>query len=473
MTQEHPMPLRPRLADHITLRRTVIDGASRIAARDGLSGIELELTEEALALICCADGTRDLGGVVLEAVRRGVFHRASELEALLAELHARGFLTDGIEPGLPHRLESPHRPLAPLPGYRLHCDGNGTCCRSHDGVTFSLEEAARARALVPDALEPSTSLELSFPPIISSTPSFGRAVTFVDGQCPYLDSDGRCRIQVAGGPEAKPRGCQIFPSTFVDDGQTIHVSVLLECPCVLKSVDCLEGADLVPAGAKEENDLIPGTQVLRLPEEIALAADRYCAREELRRWSTRLLERLDEVGDALAFCWSLADLLEAPAPDLEKLFEIARDREPPQATTLGFRLMRLASLAEERAELIHQRRAGETQSGQLSLWIARESARLVDFDVTDRLLQSEISKETQRRERFLLQASLFGYHLVTNHALCATVADALRDRTIRTLLARQLDSCPMEQRPPHPAAAYPLVAVEILMRGQGLERYQL
>ena len=221
--------------------------------------------------VLCADGTRDIGGVLLAAVRRGSYRRVSDVVTLLSELHSRGLLGDGIEVGEPPTMpEAFDRPLEVLDDYSLTCDANGTFCSTYDSVVFSSDDVARARGLVPDVLSTGADRSRGFLPLQGSVPLHAVAVTMVDGRCPYLLNDGRYRIQTASTAESKPLGCRNFLSTFVDDGVAVRVSVAVECPCVLASLKGKVGDSLVPAGAKRASDLLPGSPVVHLPSDPSL-----------------------------------------------------------------------------------------------------------------------------------------------------------------------------------------------------------
>ena len=60
------LPHRPRLAEHAQLRRHLVDGALRLMLLDAHSDEGYELEERDVELLLCADGTRDVGGVMLE-----------------------------------------------------------------------------------------------------------------------------------------------------------------------------------------------------------------------------------------------------------------------------------------------------------------------------------------------------------------------------------------------------------------------
>jgi lysine-N-methylase len=467
MTDAPMIPFRPRLADHALLRRYHIKGVERLLIIDAITDDVLEIEANALDLIRCADGTRDLGGIILTAVRRGAYRRASEVTGLLAELAERGLLTDGIEPGLPPNLRCPERPLEVIPGYSLHCDANGSCCGTYSAVALSPDEAQRARALLPEILNTDADRSRGFLPVQSSVELHALAITMVDGHCPYLADDGRCRIQLVAGPEAKPRGCRIFPATFVDDGRAVRVSVAVECPCVLASLGLEGGGNLLPSGAAVEADLIPGSPIVRLPEIITVSESHRATRDELRTWSKALVELTVNLDDPLAAFWCLADAVREAGLSPEAAREVLRGATPPPSISLGFPLMKLASIAQAKEEMLRHLGADATdRTSQLALWLSRGAQELLKHDAVDHLL--EAPPQFPGHERFYFRATLFGHHLVATEM---TIEQALRDRALRLLLARQLGSDVPEECADHPAAAYPITAVESMMRGQGLDRY--
>ena len=126
MSTDPTLPFRPRLADHVVLRRYVSNGREHVLIKNVVADEVMEIDPRTLRIIMCADGTRDLGGVMLAAVRAGVYRRASEIHEVLLDLCRRGFLVDGIESGPPAIVPEPARPLEPLDGYTLTCDANGT-----------------------------------------------------------------------------------------------------------------------------------------------------------------------------------------------------------------------------------------------------------------------------------------------------------------------------------------------------------
>ena len=165
------------------------------------------------------------------------------------------------------------RPLSVLSGYRLSCDGRGGCCRQYASTLFSPVEAARARAVLPMVAGGGERHERVFSPERGAAFHAASAVAMVDGRCAYLASDDRCGLHAEAGPLAKPLGCQLFPATFVDDGDEVRVSVAVECACVLSSLDAPEqGSPIIAESACFRGDLDEAAFVSALPSRIDLTA---------------------------------------------------------------------------------------------------------------------------------------------------------------------------------------------------------
>jgi lysine-N-methylase len=462
------LPARPRLADHAALRRNLVAGEERLTVQDLRTGEVWELDSPVVEIALCADGTRDLGGVLLAAARRGVFRRVSEVVAALEALRSRGLLTDGIEADPPRGEGIAARPLDVLEGFQLTCDGSGSCCTSFDSVVFSADEAHRARCLVPGALGEGDGGRLCFLPVQGSVPLHALAVTMMDGRCPYLAAGGLCRLHAAGGPDAKPRGCRIFPATFVDDGVAVRVAVAVECPCVLASVGSTgPGAPLVPPGARVAADLLPGSPVALLPDLIAIDAERAAPREAVIAWSRALASVAATLGDPLAAFWTLAatigsEGLAAISPEGAQAALAAS--AAPAAAELGLPLMQLASSIQGAAETFGAWRAPGDVTRALVAWLVGAARSLLDADLVEELLAGPDAGLDH--ERFYFRTTLFGHHLVR---VDAPLDQALRSRAVRLLLARALGRRGPGDCASHPAARAPLAAVEMLLHAMGVE----
>ncbi len=474
MTQPVTLPFRPRLADHALLRRHIVGGREQLVVHDMLREEVLEIDDRQLQILRCCDGTRDLGGIELAAVRAGVYRRSSELEVLLIELQQRALLVDGIEVTSPPVEAHDERPLELLDRFTLKCDGNGGCCSTYSSIAFLEGEAERAVAAVPEVLtharpgsgaEPTGKTAHLFLPLKGSVAGPQSAVTLVDGRCAFLDDDQRCRIHAAAGGEAKPRGCQSFPASFVDDGTAIRVSVAVECPCVLRSLGLSDGEPLVAAGALREGDLLL-CRIVRLPAEIFVTPETMAPRIALRRWACGIAERFETIDDGVAACWALGAAVLDSGLSVAAAHRALDQAAPPPPGALSMRLMALAGTTRAKRESAAAWRSDRDRARRLSGWLDDAAQALLEPATVEARLAEAAPWVDQ--ERFYLRATIFGHHLWSREQ---SLAQALRDRATRLLLARQAaSSVPTECRD-DASVPYPLTAVEVMMRGQGLGAY--
>ena len=464
------LPHRPRLDDAAMVRRHRVDGEDKWLLHDARQSEALELTPEQLEQVLVCDGTRDLGGILLAAARQGAYRRASEIGGLLSELARRGLLADGTAP--PHpilddpdqaRVEPADRPLEVL-DFRLHCDGNGSCCTTYSSIPFTEEECRRAEATVPEVVEELGPGRRRFLPVHGAGPSKLMAVTPVDGACAFLDGEGRCRIHARAGEAAKPRGCRSFPAQLVDDGEAVRASVAVECPCVLSSLERGDGgAPLVPEGAELAGVLPGGTRVIPLGESVAIAPQRRASRAELRQFTQHALQWLPEQADGVAIAWSLAEVITDDGLDEEAVRRGIGDAAPPEPTVLKPWLEALAAQLDDKRRSVTWR-GSRDRARRLAGWLDDAAQRLLDEDALRENLSGPGTWAAH--EAFVLRANFWGYQLgLSNH----DVVTGLRDRAVRLLLARQAGALDVD--PAEPASRYPITAVEAVMRGQGVDAY--
>src|SRR6185369_6332943 len=95
---DDPLPMRPRLANHVLARKHLVDGEPRVVLHDTRADRLLQIGLREWGLIAAADGTRDIEGIVLAAAREGAHARAPALRSFLEQLHAAGLLEDGAAP---------------------------------------------------------------------------------------------------------------------------------------------------------------------------------------------------------------------------------------------------------------------------------------------------------------------------------------------------------------------------------------
>lgn len=470
------LPARPRLASHVLPRRHVVDGDERVVLHDLGTGRLVQIGPREWGLLAAADGTRDLDGIVLAAAREGAHARVAALEGFLAQLHQAGMLEDGVEeapsPAVMAEDEAESqddpaaRPLVPLPGFGLHCDGSGSCCRFYGTVIFGPVEAARARALLPMVREGGARHERVFMPERGSGPTGGSAVTYCDGRCAYLGEDDRCMIHATGGPDAKPVGCRTFPASFIDDGECVRVSVSVECSCVLESAGRPGGSPLIPASARVRGDLDPTLVVERLEDQVSLTGSSLAPRAAFVAWS-RLAASLFPTEDAAASLFALGRAVEEHGLDEGACRRAVTDPPPLPLHDVCPLAGALSRRAARRVREDEGWRSKRDLVLLASRWISAAAAALADPDTCALLLSSPPA--APRSEELYVAAMFHGHRLTGKRS----VAEALRDRALRLVVARALPlvlaRVPVEER--DPSAAHPLALVEATLRGHGLDGY--
>ena len=469
------LPARPRLATHVLPRRHVVDGEERVVLHDLGTGRLVQIGLREWGLLAASDGTRDLEGIVLAAAREGAHARAPALEAFLAQLHAAGMLEDGVEEPSPEATvrsayegedDPAARPLEPLPDFSLTCDGSGSCCRFYGSVIFGPVEAARARALLPMVRDGGARHERVFMPERGSGPTGGAAVTYCEGRCAYLGDDDLCALHAAGGPAAKPVVCQTFPATFVDDGESVRVSVAVECACVLASVERAGGAALVPAGARVRGDLDATLVVDRLDDHVMVTAARVVPRAAFVAWS-RAVSRAPRAPDTAAALLALARSVASDGLDEAAAAQAMASPAAMRPEDVEAWADALAQRAARRAREDATWRSERDLVLRAAGWLATAAGALADRETAAALLTQPPA--APRSEQFYLEALLHGHRLAGGRPL----AIELHDRAVRIVVARALGhvlaGAPAEEM--DPAAAHPLALVEAMMRGHGLDGY--
>ncbi|WP_434047488.1 MULTISPECIES: YkgJ family cysteine cluster protein [Sorangium] len=471
------LPARPRLAAHVLARRHLVGEEERIILHDLRTGELLQLGPREWALLSAADGTRDVEGIVIAAAREGAPARVPAAQAFFAQLHAAGLLgaeaagedaapSASAAPALPAR-DPRERPLEVLPDFSLHCDGSGSCCRIYASILFDPEEAARARALRPEVLSGGARHERAFTPDRGTWPCAASVVAMRDGGCAYLEGEGgagRCSLHAAGGPEAKPLGCRTFPASFIDDGESIRISVSVECACVLASVGRPGGAPLVDPRLRARGDLDERLDVAALPDSAEVAPGAAAPRAELVAWSRRLAAATPP-PDVAAGLFSLAAAVEAEGLTGDAVARFERP-DPLDPSSLGPWLAALHRRAARRARGDAAWRSERDLARRATQWIAAATFALADPDLLAALLLSP--PRAPDRERFYLRAALHGHRLLGALPLSL----ALRDRAARLVVARALPLiCAEAGADGDPACAEPIALVEAVLRGHGLDAY--
>lgn len=447
---------RPRLSDDAMVRRHSIDGCEKILIHDTRTAEAIELDPRQGVLIECADGTRDLDGIVLAASRTGALRRVSELVGLLGELADRGLMADGVAPIVEFAPSPPDRPVEALPGFRLHCNRNGACCCTYGSLLFTQEEAWRAHRLAPDACFGERVASAGF------TAAFGTrrealAAPLVDGRCAYLDEDMTCRLHVIGGARAKPRACQTYPATFVDDGQGVRVSVSVECPCVLDSIGRDDGQPLVSSQVRVAGDLPEGTPVSRLADQVLVTSEQRAPSAALRAWAPEAARSFEGPRSSIDQFWALGKRLDEHGLDEQELLPWLQRAPGPREAELLAEIESLEARVKSRQKTV-QWRSGHDRVRQLTGWLARVLHPLSSHDGLRAALDDERWEE---HERFYARATLFDHRLALGETSLAAGCQA---RAVRIVVARGMGRWAADASVSDSAAAFPLTAVEVLMR---------
>ena len=451
-------------------RRYLSTSRDHVVLHDLATGHRIGIGRREWVLLEAADGTRDVAGILLAAEREGSHATADMLVTFLDALGDAGLLDEGIihpkaPPETDYERQRLELPVEPLPRFSLHCDGRGSCCRLYDSVLFSPVDAARARALVPGILDGGARHEAVFLPECGSGPSAACAVALRDGACAYLGDDRACLVHAAGGSRAKPLGCRTYPAVFCDDGESLRVSVAVECACVLASVGRASGTPLVPVEAKVWADLEPGIHVVGLPDPVPVCATRVVARAEYVAWTKGLVAD-PPAGDVVTFLLAMADRImgEGLAPTANRFTAIPPE---PRADMLRPWLEALRRCATTRAAEDKRWRSERDLARRASAWIAIATTAMLEPRALDALLAPPL--DTRDHEAFYLRAALHGHRLVGKYSLDV----ALRDAAVRMLVARALLVlfATLPEGELDPACEYPLALVEATLRGQGLDVY--
>ncbi len=437
------------------------------------------------ALLEGMDGTRDIEGLVSRAGRRGAAIGLEHARAFVGELAREGLVVEassgadgaGESSVGEARLSSAAaaagrapfgaRPIEVLPGYRLRCDGRGSCCRLYPSIVFSPLDAARARAAMPEVDGGGEDEARVFLPESGARRDV-LAVTLVDGRCAYLGGDGLCGIHRASGAGAKPFGCRSFPLALVDDGAAVRVTPAVECACVVASaVGSDEGGDaLLDPAIVDASSLDPRLYVDVLPASIDLSREHACSRSELVAWS-RAIEDVAPVN-AVAAMIALSSHVRAGRLDAESArAELLSTSVPEGALSLlEPRIARLRARLRVRSEESWRGDADLAARAFVAMGAAAELAEEALGDLVG------ASPRTAAEEAFYVRVGLYGHHFVTR-SLRRPLADTLLDRATRLVLGRALAVVAAMTDLRDPAFSAPLALVEAVLRGHGLAAYAL
>jgi lysine-N-methylase len=472
-------PRRPILLPHVFPRRHLTGTTRLVVLLDTEKNRSHPIAERSWRVLSAMDGSRDVDGIVRRVRLDGGRVEPDEVAAFVAELAEAGLVGEApeqpsstVEPMLraplptPLPPEDPTRVLEQLPGFGLHCDGKGSCCRFYPTVAFTPLEAARARVHCPDVLDAGHVEPRAFLPIAGRDSSL-LAVALTKGRCAYLEPSGACGVHRAAGASAKPLGCRTYPARFVDDGLSVRVSPWFECACVASSAcrGAEPGVSLVPNEASTIAELPPGVHVEHLPELIAVAERHMATRAELSYWSRSLAAACPTELDGVAAYASLARALDKSG--LDEAASLAALREPVAPTPDDVRAYLVA--LHLRADRLARDAFRDPDDLTLRSATALATACELAAGALDELL--EPAPAYARVEAAHLRVALFGHHLAMGLGRQKTLAVACFDRSVRLLAARALGVVARLGELDDPAFAEPLALVEALSRGYGLSAY--
>lgn len=290
---------RPRLADHVVARLFRRDGEDRLLLLDARDDRAVVLGAMAWSVLCHADGTRDVVGLVGAARRFGADIGARAIQSMLEDLDRLGWIVDGapdtVLEGLPQALApNDTRTIREMVTARYRCDGRGACCRSYPTISLTPDDVHRASATMTDDPALAHRQHRVLLPLFGSAPTPMRAVGLVDGGCRFLEPGGACGVHRRGGAAAKPIGCAWFPTRLVDDGEEIRAAPAIECICPARPDPT--AAPLLPE--MRACDLPLGVTLSRVPERVATADG-----EVDRSAAIAALERLVDHDDPPTALW--------------------------------------------------------------------------------------------------------------------------------------------------------------------------
>ncbi len=423
------------------------DGREFVILHDEARAETLELEPAAWAVLSCADGTRDVEGIIAAATRLGVRAQTDVVRELLKALADRDALVEGApehEPDVVRiRARSPkvlEQPVVPLPGFRYACDGTGGCCRSYGSVLLTPGDRDRARAALPGHRIADVPPTRWFTPDRGSAPTPLSVPVSVDGGCGFLGADGLCEIHRRIGLEGKPRACSAFPVTACSDGVEIRVSAMPECACVLRPVAEGEG-DSLGEGWGRGAEIPPKLIIDTLPDMIHVDASRTESPTWLRSAVEDTMRALSDASDPARACWEQADRWSRPKPVgfgayVDALRRKAKDTLRRRRTYVGPNDWVLASL--------------QWLVGTLHL-------------LGEPTLQTAAMAPTEHPDSIelrYLECALWGYHGFRSRA----AVDVMREHAVKIWIARTMAEVPLAPS----KHAIPLATLSMLLRGHAL-----
>ena len=425
----------PRLSDSALVRRHAVDGVHELVVHDARSGALYVLTPEQWALVRRADGMRTLDEI---AAADGGGVPVAAIAALFNDLTRAGLLEEGprivVEPGRPRTTlgDLRHRTLVALADFAFTCDGAGECCSGYSSLSVTRDDLASARACEGGLADVDANEAASPTPLTGAEQRDHFALPLVDGRCFALNERARCTLHERGGPEAKPRSCRTYPTTLLDDGDIIRVSVTCECSCVFRSrAKSGEGAQ-----DRWLADLPSETPIHTLADLVPITVHAHATREAVARWSRSILE--------LRTCDDGVELLLNEARRLRERAEPGAPHEPDELTRA---VEALANLTERGAIAARAWRSAKDPSR-----ISREACAAAAGRAASPGRVDALRRVTDGVEDELL----FARAMIYGCAWGAPLADGLVRAAARLMVSRELRAAGVSEG--HPIALIERVA---------------
>lgn len=332
----------PRLGDHIKARQHVQGSRRFVILHDTQTDAIAEVDSTTWVVLSCADGTRDVAGLVAAASRLGVTVRGELVSEVLERLQAQGMLDEGPPSSMPDQVElrprnqtwDASRPVEPLPDVTWACDGRGLCCSMFETVLMTPTDVHRAYGAWPEIQLHDVPVHRLMTPERGSAPSPINVPPLVEGSCAFLVEQGRCGIHAREGLQAKPSGCRLFPRRYRDDGESIRATLIPECACVLRiPADWAE-----PVALEHEHiaaDLASVIVVDEVPLSIPWTKTSTISRAAFRDWFAGV-PRETWPADLAAWLWHLGQTIDgvemSPSTWMARLEAVASDKLQRDAT---------------------------------------------------------------------------------------------------------------------------------------------
>jgi lysine-N-methylase len=319
------------------------------------------------------------------------------------------------------------RGVRSLPDYTFTCDGSGGCCAQYPSIALDAADARRALASGMRLLPEDADAARTLMPFDGTGARRRVAMALVEGRCIQLDADGKCAIHRAAGEAAKPKGCRVYPLTFLDDGERVRVSVGFECTCVFTSAARVATDPLVET--RLAADLPDGARVRTLPDVIPIAGQTGARRETAIAW-------MDGLGTTIEGVDVVGALLDGARRLVGEAGEAAG--EPPSLDAL------LASYASAFAAADESSSAWRAESDRI------RRMRSIVREASARARPSTSASDAQA-EAFFLRASLFGLDYLGP----LPIVHAMMGAAARLVIARHVGA----------ALGHPIAVVEATARG--------